>query len=460
MVFSCASGVGTKGSRLIVSQETLDAMPNLIEADGAYCWFSSPRAIWVKNSAGEARVLTGWVKSDGTVEAGLVDPETKECESFVLHEKMEIDDHDNPSFVELANGNWMAFYSKHSTHNGIFTRTTTIPGDMQSWGTEVAIKTHDPDFYEGATFYENAKANAHYTYANVFKVPQENNRLYLFWRGFHYKPNMSYSDDNGKTWSPARIVLLEDNPTYNSRPYVRYFGDKNGKIHLTFTDGHPRDEKFNSVYYAYLQNGAFYEADGTLIAKVSQLPMPLDTTEKVYDARAAVASTGEGRAWVWDVATDEKGNPVIAYTKSPTETHQEYWVARYTNEGWQELKIADAGKWFPQTPIGTVEPEPHYTGGISIDPENWQEIYYSTNVSGKSVLMKVRIKLDVISLDAGNTMAGLTAPEKVEESKWDQVRPVTIRGKRPTKMKGANVIWMENFYYRHWADYRSAINLK
>jgi len=40
--------------------------------DGAWCWFSDPRAIMV-----DGKVVTGWVKTDVTVEAALFETKSK-----------------------------------------------------------------------------------------------------------------------------------------------------------------------------------------------------------------------------------------------------------------------------------------------------------------------------------------------------------------------------------------------
>lgn len=420
-----------------------DNIPPGITDDGAWCWFSSPRAIYVSTENGP-RLLTGWMKSNGTVETALVNTADQTVETSVLYSKMEKDDHDNPAFLQLADGRLMAFYSKHSYEKGLFFNISKHPGDISEWENRKTLALNDPDFYAGNPLIPS-EPNNHYTYVNPYRLSESGNRIYLFWRGYHYKPNISWSDDNGENWHNGRIMIAADAGGTNVRPYVRYFSNNKDKIHILFTDGHPRNEEFNSVYYAYLKNGAFYKADGTEICTLEQMPFSPAQADKVYDA-----TSGEGRAWVWDVAEDEAGNPVVAYTKHPSEKDHQYYAARFQNNAWKELHVSAGGKWFPQTPLAQKEPEPHYSGGISIDPNNWRRVYYSSDAD--SELFKV------YQADISGEMDSISVPVVVEESEFDQVRPVTIRGEHP--VGAPSVLWMENLWYIHWTDYRSVIRMK
>ena len=56
--------------------------------DGAWCWFSDPRAIMVGND-----VFTGWVKKNGTIEAVKFDTASKRIITYDLYPELEGDDH-------------------------------------------------------------------------------------------------------------------------------------------------------------------------------------------------------------------------------------------------------------------------------------------------------------------------------------------------------------------------------
>ena len=69
--------------------------------NGAWCWFSDPRAIYFKGQ--HSRTYAGWVDSLGNIMVGFYDHDLKSIETKLIHEHLEKDDHNNPSlFVEEA----------------------------------------------------------------------------------------------------------------------------------------------------------------------------------------------------------------------------------------------------------------------------------------------------------------------------------------------------------------------
>ena len=55
-------------------QKTADKTPVIktFNDDGAWCWFSDPRAIYTS----DGQIITGWIKKDGSVEVASLNPET------------------------------------------------------------------------------------------------------------------------------------------------------------------------------------------------------------------------------------------------------------------------------------------------------------------------------------------------------------------------------------------------
>ena len=88
-----------------------------------------------------------------------------------------------------------------------------------------------------------------------------------------------------------------------ARPYVKYRGDGESRIHFGFTDGHPRDVPNNSIYYMYYEAGAFRHADGTQIKTVAQAPVEPTEADRVYNGST------KGKAWIWDIALDSQTGP-------------------------------------------------------------------------------------------------------------------------------------------------------
>jgi len=395
--------------------------------DGGWCWFSDPRAV-----SRDGRTYSGWVTGDGSIQAGCLDHASGTVTLFTLHEAYERDDHDNPSFLFLPDGRLMAFYTRHSELDQINSRTTTRPGDITAWEPEVVLPIHD-----------QSPKRSGITYANPFMLSDENNAIYLFWRGVSYKPTMARSLDGGKTWSAAQPVFSREGLPAGNRPYAKYASNGKDRIHFLFTDGHPRVEPENSIYYACYRGGALYKADGTRICGVEELPLRPEQADLIYDAR----KTGV-RAWIWGIAFDEEDRPVVAYTRLPEETDHRYHYARWTGEEWVDTELCAAGRWFPQTPAGQREREPHYSSGLALDPDDPSIVYLTRPVNGVRELEKWT------TADGGRTWKSeaITAG-----SEHDNVRPFVVRNHAPD---GPTVLW-ENLsgHYIHYTDYRASIKL-
>lgn len=395
--------------------------------DGAWCWFSDPRAIAV-----DENIIAGWVKSDGTIEAAKLNTSNNSIQISELYYKLEADDHNNPAFAITEHGQILVMYTRHSRKDLFINTLADLEIDFEFTGAQLIHPFSDEELEK---FPRQTM-----TYANPIRLEEENNRIYCFGRWTGFKPNMMWSDDAGTSWSKSKVFITNYPFDSNNRPYVKYFSDGKSKIHIVFTDGHPRDEPTNSVYYAYYENGAFYKASGDRICTMENIPFEPKNASIVY-----TSNPSGGRAWIADIGQDE-GNPVILYTKSPAETNHEYWYARYTGNGWKDKKLCDSGKWFPQTPEGQKEREPHYFGGVSLHPDNAGVVYLSRQIN--DVFEIERWETEDMG-DSWNTTA-ITA-----NSFNDNVRPYIPRG----LPAGANevVLWMENQKYIHYTTYRTSI---
>ena len=395
--------------------------------DGTWCWFSDPRAIVVGED-----VITGWVKTNGTIEAAKFDLNSATVQTSELYFMLEADDHDNPAFTTTANGKLLVMYTRHSRKD-LFINFSENEDDFDFSGAQLIhpISSGELEKFPRETM----------TYANPFRLENENNRIYCFGRWTGFKPNMMWSDDNGKNWSKSR-VFITNYPFYgNNRPYVKYFSDGKSKIHIVFTDGHPRDEPTNSVYYAYYENGAFYKASGEQICTMEEIPFEPKDASVVY-----TSNLEEGRAWIADIGQDEENNPVLLYTKSPTENNHEYWYARYTANGWENHKICDSGKWFPQTPEGKKEFEAHYFGGMTVHPGNANVVYLSRQINGIFEIERYETN------DLGNSWK---TEAITKDSDYDNVRPYIPRGL--TAGQKEVVLWMENQKYIHYTNFKTSV---
>lgn len=404
-----------------------------LTTDGAWCWFSDPRAIYMDK---EDQVITGWVKKDGSIEAASLDLKSNEIKSKILFPQLEFDDHDNPAFVVLPDRNILAMYAWHSTKKGVVYNTTSKPADVTAFGEPVIFKPKTDQLLKDFP-------RETYTYANPYVLEKENNRLYSFGRWIGFKPNMISSDDNGITWNSQRVIISPTKFDPNNRPYVKYYSDGKSKVHMIYTDGHPRVEPTNSVYYCYYEKGAFWKADGSKICDVEDLPFSPKDASLVYKP-----TNSSGLAWIADIVVNKKDEPVILYTRHPVETDIRYHYARYDKKvgQWIDHEICKAGSWFPQTQDGAVEREPHYFGNMTIHPGNPNVIFLSREIN------------DVFEIEKRTTLDGGKSWEIepiTANSKYDNVRPYIPR--LTSKNDKAVVLWMENKKYIHYVNYDTAI---
>jgi rhamnogalacturonyl hydrolase YesR len=406
--------------------------------DGAWCWFSDPRAVSLND-----KIYTGWVASDGSIIASSYNVKTGEIQKSNLYSKFNKDDHANPSFLILPDNRIMVFFTAHSGMGlgkkkpAIWYSITENPEDITSWG-QLQTQT------------QNTKGWRAFCYTNPIMLSKEDNRIYLFWRGGDSKPTFCYTDNQGKSWSEV-FTLLSSNDNVTNRPYMKVSSNGKDEIYFAFTDGHPRNEPFNSIYYLKYKLGKFYKADGTLIGSMESLPIAHEDCDVVYNAQKEYKKTAFGvRSWIWDVAVDATGHPVLAYTRLPEETTHQYYYARWNGSEWENHKISNAGNWFPRykRDKSTREPEPHYSGGVHLDHENPNTVYLSKPVKDIFEIFKYETS------DYGKTWENTAI---TSHSKKDNVRPFAIKG--AGKDCDSQILWMYNDNYSHFTDFKSRIKI-
>jgi hypothetical protein len=402
---------------IIVSTVTaIFAADYTLTGDGGWCWFADPRALYYKGT--NERTYIGWITSSGAVTVAQYDHASQQTTTTVLRYNFEADDHDNPSLlVRASDQRVMVFYSKHTVEPHLYFRISTNPEDISSFSTEREVSGIVDDV----------------TYPAPFQLSGESNRIYLFWRGIGWQPTFTTSSDGGSTWAtPRQLVQGTD------RPYIKFESDGVSRIHFAFTEGHPRDNANNHIYYAYMYNGGFYRANGTFIKNVSSGYLTTSEAEMVYNASA-------GKGWVWETALDSLGRPVIVYAAFPTDTDHRYRYARWTGSSWNDHQVTAAGRWFPQTPAATTEPEPNYSGGIALDPENPSVVYLSRSIN------------NVFEIEKWTTSDnGTTWPSTVSitsNSACLNVRPFVVRNHL---QNGFELLWLTGDYV-HYTNYHTAI---
>ena len=108
----------------------------------------------------------------------------------------------------------------------------------------------------------------------------------------------------------------------------------------------------------------------------------------IWDHTQHVATQGND-SWVWDIATDATGHPVVAYTTFPSTTKHQYHWARWDGRGWDDHVIMpNAGPY-----IGNVA-EANYSAGIALDHTDPTIVYQSWQNAGTWNLQQWKLNGD------------------------------------------------------------------
>jgi hypothetical protein len=402
-----------------------------IAKDAAWCWFSDPRAIYHKGQ--QEAIYFGYINSKGDVMARSMDLATREEKEYTLHRELQVDDHNVPSFLFLPDGKLLTFYSHHN--GDLFMRKSINREDITAWGEERILM--------------KKTATDSYCYSNPIMLRGENNRIYLFGRDFYRGEGFEkgyagtqiyyiYSDNYGDTWSEKKVLL--NNAMRNNPPYIKYTSDGESRIDFLFTNGHPKIGNDVAVFHMYYKDGFFWQTNGRKIGSPDNLPVAIAEVDKVYDP--AITNV---RAWIWDIAMDKKGHPVVTYARYPSPQEHQYYYAKWNGKKWEDRKIADAGPYITIIKPGKKLLEAHYSGGIVLDHQNTDNIYLARKINGVYEIEKRVLKgkkEQVIPITSQSTA--------------DNLRPYVV----DKKTTGAPILlWMNGHYY-HYTDYQTDLKIK
>jgi len=321
-------------------------------ASGSWCWFAQPRAV-----VSGGKTYAGWATPTGKVVYSAIEAGESPSSPYVLHDFSAPDDHMNPAFFVRADGTLFAFYSDHS--GGALYIMESVRPYEGVWLKEIDL--------------DSQLEEANYTYPHPIQLTGEtNDPIYLFYRsadsgtsgeGCHF----STSEDGGVTWATSQALLTNG----DERPYFVVAQNGDDRIDIAINDGHPTSVTTNCTYHGYITGGNLYKSDGTLVGAIGSGPYSPSDLTLVYDGTTY-------RSWVWDIAIDDSGYPVIAYADFVSTTDHRYRYARWTGSAWDDHEIVAAG--------GTIYPvagsQDYYSGGISIDRADTSIVYLSREVSG------------------------------------------------------------------------------
>ncbi|NND05548.1 MAG: hypothetical protein HKN87_04130 [Saprospiraceae bacterium] len=421
------AGCEPQGASRDQSESKASVQMETLVSDGAWCWFSDPRAIY--HHGADPQIYFGYINQQGDVCIGAQDVATRELTTYILHDSLEIDDHNVPTVLILPSDHLLTFYNEHNGH--VFMRRSARPADINAWEPERIIA--------------RASDQYNYTYTNPLRLSNEEGRIYLFGRKVgptrsfaHWWPYFIFSDDDGESWSEDMILL--DNEGRENPPYMKVATDHKGRIDFLFTDGHPKIGSDVSVYHMFYLDGAFHQTNGDRIAALEELPIAIAEVEKIYDA-----ASSDVRAWIWDIALDKADRPVVTYARYPTENDHRYHYAYWDGHRWQDEEVCRAGGWMPSLRQGDVVREAHYSGGIVLDPQDPTSVYLSRQIEGKFEIQHLR-----------RISPGEWSHQSITEaSEENNVRPYVVYD-RPDDYP--SVLWMSGIY-NHYTRYETGIKI-
>lgn len=395
-----------------------------VAAEGAWCWFADPRALHYENKEGTInKTYIGYIDIHGNIKAMQYDFQKKEQEEVLIRSYFQPDDHNNPTFLVLPDERIMIFYSRHTDEPCFYYRVSRIPRDITTLGEEKRIET---------------KNNT--TYPSPFILSDDPEHIYLCWRGIGWHPTiakLSLPDDKDEVdvvWGPYQIVQ-----STGARPYAKYMSNGKDKIYLTYTTGHPDNELPNFLYFNYIDIKTLQLTDvrGTVLSTIADGTFKVNKTgDYAKQYPSTVVDNPSERDWVWQIASDRNGNPVIAMVRiSDNKESHDYYYAKWNGHEWKKTFLINAGGHFHQTP----NLEKCYSAGMAIDPSNVNEVYCSLPVEGK--YGKVYEIVRFIMSEDGEV---ISKEAVTKDSQLNNVRPYMIPASEGTPLR---LTWMYGNYY-------------
>jgi hypothetical protein len=414
--------------------------PTVLTDDGGWCWFQQPRALFYGTRMIVASLAAGWNDASvrGNPRAVVYDFSTAKAQTIDLHSNLELDDHDAPAFMVRTDGRILAVYEKHDSENHFYYRISD-GADGLTWGAE---RTFTPS------------TSSSLTYANVFRLPGESNRVYNFFRGIDgsFKPSYATSDDEGQTWKKGNVVIDFTSGTTLQRPYVRYVSNGTDTVHFIYTEAHPRDYD-TSLYHMTYKGGSLYASDGTRLAALTQGITATQGT-RIYKSDANHV------AWGSDVVLDGAGRPFVTYSVQMNSAGLpvgqggddiRYRYARWDGTAWRDYALAYAGSRL-------YSGEDDYSGLATLDPDDISVVYLSTNadpVTGTPLKSAADGKRHYeiyrgVTADQGSTWAFTPI---THDSTSDNLRPLLPHGGDGHQKA---LLWLRGVY-RKYTDYQQQV---
>lgn len=420
----------------IKAQETYFGHP--LTSEGAWCWFADPRATHYSNDSGTINAsYIGYIDVHGNVKAMQMDYLTGRQTEILVRSYFQPDDHNNPTFLVLPDERILIIYSRHTDEPAFYYRVSKYPGDITILGEEKCIKT-----------------NHNTTYPSPFILSDDPHHFYLCWRGIGWHPTIARltlpdANDNVQiVWGPHQMVQ-----STGARPYAKYYSNGKDKLYLTYTTGHPDNEWPNWLYFNVVNINATTAQDGKVNVEPTLEDIKGNTLSTIDKGKFAVNKTSSYktsypytlvdapsnyRDWVWQIACDDEGHPVIAMVRiNNSKDQHQYYYAKWTGTEWKLTDLANGGGRFHSS-----NTEYCYSGGMAIDPEEVGVIYLSIPTIGQSE----ESVYEIWKYTVGDNGAIVNKEQVTRNSKKNNVRPFVLPD---SKGQSLRLLWMNGDYY-YW----------
>ena len=415
----------------------------VVAEEGAWCWFADPRALHYDNTAASSSpsessvpinaTYIGYIDVHGNVKATQYDWLTGRKTDVLIRSYFQPDDHNNPTFVVLPDERVMIFYTRHTDEPKIWYRISRRPGDITALGEEKFLATANNT-----------------TYPSPFILSDDPEHIYLCWRGINWHPTLARltmpdgNDDCRFDFGPKQIVQ-----STGARPYAKYQSNGKDKIYVSYTTGHPDNEMPDWLYFNVIDinkgNGPILrDLNGKQLSVIQNGVFNVNKTDAYASSYPAtvVDKTANIRNWVWQIALDQNENPVIAYPHiDDAKTSHVYWYARWNGSAWKNTWVQYAGHAFHQNWNST---EKCYSGGMSIDPDNINDMYLSIPTKDGAYNKDGVYEIWKYTIDDDGKVAG--SEQITSNSPKNNARPFVIPGSKNSPMRLA---WMNGDYY-YW----------
>lgn len=380
---------------------------NIIEKEGAWCWFADPRAISYKG-----RTFIGCIDVHGNIKAIML-YQGKKTEVLV-RSNFQPDDHDNPTFLVLPDERIMIIYSRHTDEACFYYRISENKCDITVLGEEKKlITTHNT------------------TYPSLFLMENDPEHIYLCYRGVNWHPTCvrltlpDENDDMHFVTEPFQIVKSTVQGA-GCRPYAKYVSDGKSKIHMVYSATHPDNITPVCIYYSCLDitNFNLYDIEGNIL-KENVNEEPFTVTGYETDEKFVIDPYYRSkRGWVWDLALFDNRISAAIVNISEDKLTQRYYYTYYDNGKWEKIFIGNAHK-FHKSDI-----EFCYGGGMSLDRDYEGVVYVSLPMGTAFEIVKYTIN------------GGCVSREFITNNS-------ELNNIRPYKIKQGPLVWMNGDYY-YW----------